>query len=43
VDEVRSPGVYTVEFDAGNLATGVYMYRLTAGSVVQSRRMLLLK
>jgi photosystem II stability/assembly factor-like uncharacterized protein len=43
VNEKKMPGRYEVEFNANGLASGVYMYRLTAGSSVQSRRMLLLK
>lgn len=34
---------YTVNWQAGGLASGVYLYRLTAGSFVQTRKMLLLK
>lgn len=32
VDAVRSPGRYESEFDAGNLPSGVYFYRLSATS-----------
>ena len=43
VNEVKQPGEYTVAFDGTGLASGVYVYRLTAGQYVESRRMLLLK
>ena len=43
VNERKAPGTYEVQFDAAGLASGTYIYRLTAGSVVQSRTMLLLK
>jgi endo-1,4-beta-xylanase len=43
VDEVESPGTYTVRFDATGLPSGVYLCRLTAGSRVESRRMILMK
>ena len=43
VDDVKAPGSYEVRFDGSGLASGVYVYRLTAGSFVQSRTMLLLK
>ncbi len=38
-----SAGVQTVQFDASNLASGVYIYRLQAGSKVQTNKMLLIK
>lgn len=46
VDEVKAPGAYEVGFDGSNLASGVYVYRMTAGqarSFVQSRKMILVK
>jgi hypothetical protein len=43
VNERKVPGTYEVAFDGNGLASGVYIYRLRAGSFVQSRTMLLLK
>ncbi len=43
VDEKKAPGIYSVRFDGSGLASGVYLYRLVAGSVTQTRRMVLLK
>ncbi|MFV1980347.1 MAG: T9SS type A sorting domain-containing protein, partial [Rhodothermia bacterium] len=43
VDEQLSAGSYRVTFDAGNLASGVYLYRMQAGPTVITNRMLLLK
>jgi len=37
------PGTHAVQFDGRGCASGVYLYRLTAGDVVLMRRMVLLK
>jgi hypothetical protein len=42
VNEKKEPGSYSVTFDGLGLASGVYLYRLTAGSIDQTRRMILL-
>jgi hypothetical protein len=39
----QEAGTHEVKFNASNLSTGVYFYRLTAGSFIQTRRLLLLK
>jgi len=43
VNERKLPGSYDVKFDALGRASGVYLYRLTAGNSVQTRKMLLLQ
>jgi hypothetical protein len=40
---MREAGNYTVQWSAANLSSGVYWYRLTAGTFVQTNKMLLLK
>jgi Ca-activated chloride channel homolog len=43
VDERKEPGVYTATWNAAGMASGVYIYRLTANDYTQSRTMVLLK
>jgi len=43
VNGSMTSGAHTVRFDANNLASGVYFYRLEAGSFVQQRSMTLIK
>jgi hypothetical protein len=40
---VIQPGVHTVRWDASAFPSGVYTYRLQAGTFTQSRRMMLMK
>jgi glucuronoarabinoxylan endo-1,4-beta-xylanase len=43
VNGTEPPGEHEVTFDASDLASGVYLCRLRAGSNVQTRKMLLLR
>ncbi len=43
VNEKQSPGNYSVIFNASNLPSGTYFYKLMEGSFIQTRKMTLLK
>jgi len=43
VDEYKQAGTYSIEFNASNLASGVYFYKLTAGQFTSTKKLLLLK
>ncbi|WP_340102515.1 T9SS type A sorting domain-containing protein [Rhodohalobacter sp. 8-1] len=42
-DKIHAKGIYNVNFNAGALASGVYIYRLEAGGVSQTRKLLVIK
>lgn len=43
VNDYKNAGRYTVNFDASSLSSGVYYYRISAGSFSNTKKMLLLK
>ncbi|MDD5607474.1 MAG: T9SS type A sorting domain-containing protein [Ignavibacterium sp.] len=43
VDEEKHAGKYSVDFDGRNLSTGMYIYKIQAGSFTQTKKMILLK
>ncbi|MCK9279969.1 MAG: T9SS type A sorting domain-containing protein [Melioribacteraceae bacterium] len=43
VDNYVNAGEYEVEFNANNLASGVYFYTLSSGNYKQTKKLLLLK
>ncbi len=43
VNETESQGYHVVTFDAGNLPSGIYFYRITAGQFSSVKKMLLIK
>jgi hypothetical protein len=42
-NERKAPGSYEVTFDASAFASGVYLYQMTAGNFVQTRKMVVVK
>lgn len=43
VNEQLRPGTYEVNFDARNLPSGIYYYKLISGDFIQTRKMVLFK
>ncbi|MCL4510350.1 MAG: T9SS type A sorting domain-containing protein, partial [Bacteroidetes bacterium] len=43
IDKIDQPGEHTVQWDATNVASGVYFYRLVAGRFVQTKKLILLR
>lgn len=43
IDELKPAGRYEIDFDASALSSGVYLYRLTAGSFTETKKFILVK
>ncbi len=43
VNEEKPAGRYSVKFDGSKLSSGIYYYRITAGSFAETRKMILMK
>jgi len=43
VNENQQPGQYRVQFNAQNLSTGIYFYRLQSGSSIATKTLTVLK
>lgn len=43
VNDIKAKGRYTVTFNGSGLASGVYIYRLTAGTFIQTKQFMLVK
>ncbi len=43
INEIKEPGTYQLDFNASDLHSGVYFYRLECGKFTETKKMLLLK
>ena len=43
VNEKKDPGVYYIDFDATNLASGIYLYKIESGDFSAVKKMMLIK
>jgi parallel beta-helix repeat protein len=43
VNEVKPSGSYEVSFDASQISSGVYYYRINTGNIIETKKMVLLK
>jgi uncharacterized membrane protein len=43
INEIKDAGSYSTEFNASNLTSGIYIYKLEAGSFVSTKKMMLIK
>ncbi|NCS82685.1 MAG: T9SS type A sorting domain-containing protein, partial [Ignavibacteria bacterium] len=43
VNEIKEPGKYSINFDASELSSGVYIYLLNTGNFISTKKMILTK
>jgi hypothetical protein len=43
VNGERQAGAYKIEFNASRFSSGIYIYQLRSGSLIQTKKMMLLK
>ncbi|MEJ2105108.1 MAG: T9SS type A sorting domain-containing protein [Ignavibacteriaceae bacterium] len=43
VNEEKSPGNYTVQFDGTDLSSGIYFYVMKANNFIETKKLILLK
>lgn len=43
VNEDKSAGTYNVDFNASNLTSGIYFYKISAGNFTETKKMILMK
>jgi hypothetical protein len=43
VNEIKSRGTYSIDYDASGLSSGIYLYRLECNGYINTKRMILIK
>jgi hypothetical protein len=43
VNETKSAGTYSADFNASNLTSGIYFYKISAGNFTETKKMILMK
>jgi hypothetical protein len=43
INTEQTIGIYEIDFDASNLSSGIYLYRIQAGDFVEMKKMILMK
>lgn len=43
INEMKTAGIHTLKFDATGLSSGIYIYKMKAGQMVKSRRMVYIR
>jgi len=43
INQVRTAGYYTVQFDGSEFASGIYFYRIMADKFAMAKKMMLIK
>jgi uncharacterized repeat protein (TIGR01451 family) len=43
VNDVKQPGYYEIRFDGSSLASGMYFYKIEAGTFIETKKMVLIK
>jgi hypothetical protein len=43
VNEELAPGTYSVDWNASDVPSGIYFYKMTSGNFTQTKKMLLIK